>query len=81
MVTKTKVHVFVNRKKLELDVEELTREQLMERAGFPSAGHDLFRLKGEGDPSGGVLIGAGELIHLKNGEHFRIVPGNLTFGA
>lgn len=81
MATKTEVRIFVNRKKLELDVERLTREQLMDRAGFPSEGHDLFRLQGEGDPSGGTLIGAGETIQLKNGDHFRVIPGNLTFGA
>lgn len=81
MATKTRIHVFVNRKKLDLDIEQLTREQLMERAGFPSAGHDLFRLQGEGDPSGGVLVAAGETFLVKNGDRFRIIPGNLTFGA
>lgn len=80
-VTKTKVHVFVNRTKLDLDTDRLTREELMTVAGFPSEGHDLFRLQGEGDPSGGALVAANEVLQLKNGDRFRIIPGNLTFGA
>jgi len=81
VATKVKLHVFVNRKKIDLDVEQITREELMEKAGFPSAGHDLFRLQGEGDPAGGELIPVGTTLSLKNGERFRIIPGNLTFGA
>ncbi len=81
MATKVKLHVFVNRKKLDLDVEQTSRQQLMAEAGFPSEGHDIFRLQGEGDPTGGTLVPANETLHLKNGDRFRIVPGNLTFGA
>lgn len=79
--TKKKLHVFVNRQKLDLDTDEITREDLMAAAGFASEGHDLFRLQGEGDPSGGTLVAANETLQLKNGDRFRIIPGNLTFGS
>jgi hypothetical protein len=74
-------HVFVNRRKVELDQEELTGEQLLTKAGFTGNQWDLLRLQGEGDPTGGELIMFNQLIKVKNGEHFRVIPGNRTFGA
>jgi hypothetical protein len=76
-----KVHVFVNRKKLELDIREVTGAQLLEEAGFEGQSWDLFLLQGEGDPSGGNLVLATESLELKNGERFRVIPGNRTFGC
>ena len=75
------VVIFVNRRKLDLDVTELTGAQLLEKAGFTGNQWDLFLLKGEGDPSGGELILANQTITLKDGEHFRVIPGNRTFGS
>ena len=75
------IHVFVNRRKLELDSIELTGAELLERAGFDGNAWDLLRLQGEGDPSGGELVMFDETLQLKNGEHFRVLPGNRTFGA
>lgn len=76
----TKVRVFINRRKLELDETDLTGAQLLEAAGFQGPGWDLLKLQGEGDPSGGQLIQADEPLHLKNGDRFRVIPGNRTFG-
>lgn len=81
MGTSTRLHVFVNRRKLELDANEMTGQQLLEAAGFSGQGWDLLRLQGEGDPTGGALIMWNETITLRNGEHFRAIPGNRTFGA
>jgi len=77
----THLHVFVNRRKLELTTTEMTGQQLLERAGFSGQGWDLLRLQGEGDPTGGTLILSNDTVTLKNGEHFRAIPGNRTFGA
>jgi len=77
----TTVEVFVNRRKLELDQTEITGAGLLEAAGFQGQGWDLFKLHGEGDPSGGELLQATDPIQLKNGERFRVIPGNRTFGA
>ncbi len=77
----TKVEVFVNRRKLELHQTEITGAGLLEAAGFQGPGWDLFQLQGEGDPTGGKLIQATDVIELKNGERFRVIPGNRTFGA
>ena len=78
--TKT-IHIFVNRRKLELDMDTLTGGQLLARAGFEGQGWDLLRLKGEGDGSGGELVMHDHELTLKNGDHFRVLPGNRTFGA
>ncbi len=77
----TKVHVFVNRRKVDLDAEEITGEQLLLAAGFEGKGWDLLRLQGEGDPTGGALVMFNETLKVKNGEHFRVIPGNRTFGG
>ncbi len=80
MSTKVETHVFVNRRKVELEVTELTGEQLLAKAGFSGNQWDLLRLQGEGDPSGGTLIMFNQIISVKNGDHFRVIPGNRTFG-
>lgn len=77
----TTVEVFVNRRKLELHQTEVAGAGLLAAAGFQGQGWDLFKLQGEGDPSGGDLIQATDSIQLKNGERFRVIPGNRTFGA
>lgn len=77
----TKVEIFVNRRKVELHQTEITGAGLLEATGFEGQSWDLFKLQGEGDPTGGELIQATDTIHLKNGERFRVIPGNRTFGA
>ena len=79
--TSKRIHIFVNRRKVELDTKEMTGGQLLEESGFEGQAWELYRLQGEGDPSGGQLIQAGESLHLKNGDRFRVMPGNRTFGA
>jgi hypothetical protein len=76
-----KTHVFVNRRKLELETHKLTGAELLDRAGFEGKEWDLLRLQGEGDPSGGELIMFDTKLTLRKGEHFRVLPGNRTFGA
>lgn len=76
-----RLHVFVNRKKVDLDVDSLTGAQLLERAGFQGQDWDLLQLQGEGDPSGGEVILKDQVLALKNGDRFRVIPGNRTFGS
>jgi hypothetical protein len=78
--TKT-IHVFVNRSKLEITDAELTGAGLLAAAGFEGQEWDLLELNGEGDPTGGEVILADRTLKLKNGMHFRVIPGNRTFGA
>jgi hypothetical protein len=78
---KTEIKIFVNRRPLDLTVREITGAQLLERAGFEGDEWDLFKLHGEHDPTGGVLIPANEELHLHNDERFRVIPGKRTFGA
>jgi hypothetical protein len=76
----TKIEIFVNRRKLELHVTDLTGATLLVDAGFDGEGWDLLQLQGEGDPTGGEVVQADQPLHLKNGERFRVIPGNRTFG-
>jgi len=79
--TATGIHVFVNRRKIELTQREITAAQLLAAAGFQGEAWDLFQLQGEGDLTGGEPIPAGQVLDLKNGDRFRVIPGNRTFGA
>jgi hypothetical protein len=75
------VHVFVNRKKVEVGTEQITGAELLEAGGFEGQGWDLLALQGEGDPTGGELIMFDRVLELKNGDRFRVIPGNRTFGC
>jgi multiubiquitin len=74
-----KIHVFVNRVKIDLAAPELTGREILAAAGI-GEDHDLFLLQGEGDPSGGRPVGLDERVKVKNGDHFRAIPGNRNFG-
>ena len=78
---KGSIHVIVNRRKVEFSSTEVTGRQILEAAGFSGQGWDLLQLQGEGDPTGGTLIMADQTVALKNGDHFRVIPGNRTFGG
>lgn len=79
--TKSSIHVFVNRRKVEFYSAEVTGRQILDAAGFSGQGWDLLQLQGEGDPTGGTLIIADQTVMLKNGDHLRAIPGNRTFGS
>jgi hypothetical protein len=81
VATAVEIHVFVNRKKVTFTQLEVTGQQILAAAGFTGSGWDLLKLQGEGDPTGGTLILSNQVVELKNGEHFRVIPGNRTFGA
>lgn len=81
MTQNEQVEIFVNRRRLELHQSEITGAALLEAAGFEGQTWDLLELQGEGDPTGGEPILATTVIHLKNGQRFRVIPGNRTFGA
>jgi len=74
------IHVFINRRKVELPSSPQTGEQILD-AGDYGPDYSLFLLEGEGDPSGGMQIDRSESIDVKNGMHFRAIPGNANFGA
>ena len=75
------VVVHVNRRRLVIEAASVTGVQLLELAGFEGNGWDLLQLQGEGDPTGGELILAATPLELKNGDHFRVIPGDRTFGG
>lgn len=79
--TMVKLHIFLNRRKVDLESEHVTGEQILLAAGFEGNVWDLLRLQGEGDPTGGTLVLFNETLTVKNGEHFRVIPGNRTFGG
>ena len=79
--TERAIHIFVNRRKVELESEQVTGEQILRVAGFQGREWDLLRLQGEGDPTGGTLILFDQALTVRNGEHFRVIPGNRTFGG
>lgn len=71
--------IFVNRRKFEASTSPMTALAILELAGY-DAGSDLYLLHGEGDSTGGEKLDQGAEVELKNGMHFRAVPGNANFG-
>ncbi len=75
-----KIPIFINRVKYEAPNEEMTGRQILQLAKLGDD-HELFLLRGEGDPTGGTLIGLDQKIRVKDGEHFRAIPRNRNFGS
>lgn len=73
------IPIFVNRRRYEAERHEMTGRQILALAGLADD-HDLFRLQGEGDRTGGTPIGLDQEVHLHEDEHFRAIPGNRNFG-
>lgn len=78
---KNGVHVFVNKRAIDFASDHAKGTEILAAAGFIGQEWDLLQLQGEGDPSGGTLIPAAQTVILKNGDHFRVIPGNRTFGG
>jgi hypothetical protein len=74
-----KIPIYVNRKKYEAPEHEMTGREILALAGL-GEDHDLFRLSGEGDRTGGTPVGLDERIKVRHDEHFRAIPGNRNFG-
>jgi hypothetical protein len=75
------VHIVVNRRPLTLHTVEVSGAELLDLAGFEGTQWDLLEIDGEHDPTGGTVILADQELTLKDGEQFRVVPGNRTFGT
>jgi hypothetical protein len=73
------IHIFINRRKYTAPANEMTGRAIMQLAGLGDD-HDLFALQGEGDPTGGTPVGLDQEVALREGEHFRAIPGNRNFG-
>ncbi len=75
------VPISINRRKIELPPGPMTIATLLTEAGFEGTGWDILQLQGEGDPTGGTLLMADATVEIKAGVHFRVLPGNRTFGT
>ncbi len=73
------IRIFINRRGYRAPEAEMTGREILALAGL-SDDHDLFRLAGEGDRTGGTPVGLDERIKMHPGEHFRAIPGNRNFG-
>ncbi len=75
-----RLRVFVNHESVEIDGDHISAVELLRKASFEGEEWDLMRLNGKRDPSGGKPIDQESLLELTNDEHFRVIPGNRTFG-
>lgn len=74
------VRVNVNRQEVVLDGGQLTAVDLLRKAGFEGDEWDLLQLSGKDDLTGGRLIDQSSALELTEGDCFRVIPGNRTFG-
>jgi hypothetical protein len=71
--------IHINRRAYKAEKSPLTGLEILALAGF-GADYELFQIQGEGDAGEGVLIPHEAQVELKDGMHFRAIPGNATFG-
>ena len=72
-----KIHL--NRRRVEAPRSPMTGAEILALGGY-GAEYELYKLQGEGDPTGGVAIAHDDEVELRNGLHFRAIPGNANFG-
>jgi len=80
MQAENTVPIFINRRKYDVEARSMTGREILAVAGF-AEGYDLLLLQGEGDPTGGEVILADQPVDIRAGMHFRVIPGNRTFGG
>ena len=73
-------HIFINRRDIEAPTSPMTGLTILALGDYGSE-YELYLLQGEGDPTGGDLIPHDRELDLKNGLHFRAIPGNANFGS
>jgi hypothetical protein len=79
MVVRGGIHVFVNNRKINLLSSKITADKLLKLAGYIEGEHwDLYRLQNELDPTGGTIVGATEILSIKDGDWFRVIGGHHT---
>ncbi len=77
--TKPPFKIHINRRAVEAPRSPMTGLEILALGDY-GAEYELYELHGEHDPSGGQLVGHDSETALKNGLHFRAIPGNANFG-
>ena len=77
---KERVRVFVNHEAVELEGDRIRVKELLEIASFQGNEWDLMRLDRKDDLSGGTPVDLDTFLELRPEEHFRVIPGNRTYG-
>lgn len=79
MVVHSGIHVFVNNRKISVPSNRIKGPDILRLAGFIEGEHwDLYRLQSATDASGGTLVGASEVLNIKDGDWFRVIGGHHT---
>jgi hypothetical protein len=71
--------IHINRRLVEAPTSPMTGLAILELGDY-GPDYDLYELQGEGDPTGGTKVDHTHEVDLKNGLHFRAIPGNANFG-
>ena len=78
-MAKPPFRVHLNRRSYEAPKTPMTGLEIL-ALGEYGPDHLLFELHGEGDPTGGDPVGNDQEVEIRNGLHFRAIPGNANFG-
>jgi hypothetical protein len=73
-------HLILNRRQVDAPKSPMTGLEILALGDY-GGDYELYLLQGEGDPTGGELIAHDRELALKNGQHFRAIPGNANFGS
>jgi hypothetical protein len=79
-MSKPPFRIQLNRRRLEAPHTPMTGLEILGLGDY-AADYELYLLQGEGDPTGGELVSHDRSLDLRNGLHFRAIPGNANFGS
>lgn len=68
--------IFVNKKEIRVDEDDLTGKQILEKAGFDPNQYDLFLVHGQT----GQKIEQDQHVEIKNGMHFNAILKSVPYG-
>jgi hypothetical protein len=78
-MSKPPFHLHLNRRRVDAPKTPMNGLEILGLGDY-GADYELYLLQGEGDPTGGQLIPHDRALDLKDGLHFRAIPGNANFG-
>ncbi|MCE7736979.1 MAG: hypothetical protein GPJ54_18990 [Candidatus Heimdallarchaeota archaeon] len=68
--------IFVNKKQIKIEEDELTGKQILEKAGYDPTQYDLFLINGQSSQK----IESDQTVEIKNGQHFNAILKDAPYG-
>lgn len=68
--------IFVNKKQIKVEEDQLTGDQILQRAGYDVTQYDLFLVHGQSSQK----VEPNQTVDIKNGLHFNAILKSVPYG-